>query len=563
MCTTYLTQDLHHLGIVAGVCEKINLIGQIDARITDTGRKVSVGQAVQAMVLNGLGFSGRATYLTPEFYASKPVDLLIGEGLEAGDLNSDSLGKALDCLHEAGITELFAAVSVHALREYGIDVRFAHLDTTAFSLQGEYDVAQNDVHNDAQSDAQNDETDAEQVKAHVINVTYGHSKDHRPDLKQAILGMICANRTSIPLYLGAISGNTSDKTSLPEIASVYLEQLSEEDETPILVADSALYTANTIAQRSENQWVSRVPATINEAKDLLANTDQEAMSTSQREGYFFYETTSVYGGVAQRWLLVLYEPRRKAALAGLEKRLQRERTKLANATKKLQRHVFNCPQDAQKALQRFNETYQFHTIMGEVTSSRRYAQPGRPTDTSATVTDWQLRLTITRDDEAIAQAQKPLGKYIIATNVCDEQTLPTEELLTLYKDQNCSVERGFRFLKDPMFFAHSLFLKKPSRIMALLMVMGLSLLIYALAEHHLRQQLVAKDQTIPDQKGKPTQQPTMRRVFQMFEGIHVLIIHTDTFRQRLVTNVKEVHLQIAALLGEPILKFYTFDEMTL
>jgi len=551
MSSTYLTQDLHHLGIIAGVCKKINLIGQIDARITDTGRKVSVGQAVQAMVLNGLGFTGRATYLTPEFYESKPVDLLIGEGLEAGDLNSDSLGKALDYLHEAGITELFAAISVHALRTYGIDVRFAHLDTTAFSLQGEYEDGQHGAQDNVREEAQ------------VIRVTYGHSKDHRPDLKQAILGMICANRTSIPIYLGAISGNTSDKTSLPEIASLYLDQLSAEDETPILVADSALYTANTLAQHSDNQWVSRVPATINEAKDLLANTDQEAMRPSQRKGYFFYETTSSYGDVAQRWLLVLCEPRRKAALAGLEKRIQRERTTLDKAANKLQRHVFNCAQDAQKALQRFNKTYPFHTIIGQVTASQRYAQPGRPTENSATVTDWHLRLTITRDDQAIAQAQKPLGKYIIATNVRDEQTLPTEELLTLYKDQNCSVERGFRFLKDPMFFAHSFFLKKPSRIMALLMVMGLSLLIYALAEHHLRQQLLQNNQTIPDQKGKPTQQPTMRRVFQMFEGIHILIIHTDTFRQRLVTNVKEVHLQIAALLGEPILKFYTFDEMTL
>ena len=152
---------------------------------------------------------------------------------------------------------------------------------------------------------------------------------------------------------------------------------------------------------------------------------------------------------------------------------------------------------------------------------------------------------------------------IIATNVLDDDILPAEELLTLYKDQNCSVERGFRFLKDPMFFAHSLFLKKPSRIMALLMVMGLSLLIYALTEHQLRQQLVAQDQTIPDQKGKPTQNPTMRRVFQMFEGIHLLTIQTNTFRQRMVTNVKEVHLQIATLLGDTVLKFYTFEESTL
>lgn len=547
MSTAYLTQDLHHFGIVAGVCEKIDLIGQIDARITDTGRKVSVGQAVQAMVLNGLGLTGRALYLTPEFYESKSVDLLIGEGIEASDLNSDSLGKALDYLHDAGITELFASISFHALRCYGIDVRFAHLDSTAMSLQGEYDFKE-------------DETTSEEQ---VITITYGHSKDHRPDLKQAILGMICANRTSIPIYLGAISGNTSDKTSLPDIAATYLAQFEEDDETPILIADSALYSAENIQNLSAQQWVSRVPATIREAKDLLATTTQADMTASQRDGYFYHETISTYGGVEQRWLVVLYEPRREAELAGFQKRVQRERTKLDKAIKKLERQAFNCAQDAHKALERFNKKYNFHTILGEVTASQRYTQPGRPTETSETVTDWSLTLTIATDDEAIAQAQKPLGKYIIATNVLDTDTLPAEELLTLYKDQNCSVERGFRFLKDPMFFAHSLFLKKPSRIMALLMVMGLSLLIYALAEHHLRQQLVEQDQTIPDQKGKPTQNPTMRRVFQMFEGIHILTIRTETFRQRMVTNVKEVHLQIATLLGDTVLKFYTFDESTL
>lgn len=93
----------------------------------------------------------------------------------------------------------------------------------------------------------------------MITITYGHSKDHRPDLKQAILGMICANRTSIPIYLGAISGNTSDKTSLPEIAATYLAQFEADDETPILIADSALYGAENLRSLSTQQWVSRVP----------------------------------------------------------------------------------------------------------------------------------------------------------------------------------------------------------------------------------------------------------------------------------------------------------------
>ena len=66
-----------------------------------------------------------------------------------------------------------------------------------------------------------------------------------------------------------------------------------------------------------------------------------------------------------------------------------------------------------------------------------------------------------------------------------------------------------------MFFAHGMYLKKPQRIMALIMVMTLSLLVYSLAEKHLRDALIKTDQTLPDQKGKPTQRITMRRVFQV------------------------------------------------
>jgi transposase len=81
-------------------------------------------------------------------------------------------------------------------------------------------------------------------------------------------------------------------------------------------------------------------------------------------------------------------------------------------------------------------------------------------------------------------------------------------------------------------------------------------LIYALAEYELRSQLQAQHQFIPDQKGKPTQRPTMRRVFQMFEGIHILLIETGEMRKRMVLNVQEVHRQIAGLLGETVLQSY-------
>ncbi|MGJ3239225.1 MAG: IS1634 family transposase, partial [Anaerolineae bacterium] len=112
---------------------------------------------------------------------------------------------------------------------------------------------------------------------------------------------------------------------------------------------------------------------------------------------------------------------------------------------------------------------------------------------------------------------------------------------------------------DPMFFADSLFLKKPARIMALLMVMGLSLLIYALAEHQVRTQLAERDETLPDQTGKPNSAPTIRRVFQMMEGIDVLIIEETGFRRRLLLNMTEIRWQIINLFSVHVQKLYNLQ----
>ena len=71
------TQRMDHLGIVAGISQKIELVEVIDKIVGKVERKVSCGQAVQAMVLNALGFSSRALYLMPDYLRNKPVDVLI------------------------------------------------------------------------------------------------------------------------------------------------------------------------------------------------------------------------------------------------------------------------------------------------------------------------------------------------------------------------------------------------------------------------------------------------------------------------------------------------------
>ncbi len=137
----------------------------------------------------------------------------------------------------------------------------------------------------------------------------------------------------------------------------------------------------------------------------------------------------------------------------------------------------------------------------------------------------------------------------------DATVLTDQDLVTTYKEQG-GVERGFRFLKDPLFLASSVFVKKPERIMALSFIMVLCLLIYRLAEFRLRSRLTETQQTIPDQVHKPTARPTMRWVFQCFEGIELLHVHTSATSLVLVLRLQPVHQLILHLLGPLYEKIY-------
>ena len=71
-------ERLDHLGIIAGVIKDLGIIEMIDARIQpDDQEDITTGEAVAGMILNGLGFSDRPLSLTPQFFANKPVALLL------------------------------------------------------------------------------------------------------------------------------------------------------------------------------------------------------------------------------------------------------------------------------------------------------------------------------------------------------------------------------------------------------------------------------------------------------------------------------------------------------
>lgn len=538
--TRYETQRLDHLGIVAGISQEIGLIKLVDEKVGTVQRKVSCGQAVQAMVLNALGFSSRALYMMPDYLRNKPVDLLIGPGLSAEDFNDDTLGRSLDDLYEKGVTELFAGIASHALGVYSVEHQFVHLDSSSFHLHGRYET--------------------EESETEAIQITYGYSRDHRPDLKQAIAQLITSQSSSLPVWLEVLSGNTSDKDSFPKSVTAYCKHLGEA-EKPYFVMDSAGYSADNLDDMKDFLWITRVPETLSEAQRLVREISQGEMQ-EVKPGYFAKELEVTYAKIKQRWLVVFSEAGYQRELQGLENAQKREQAQAEKQWRKLCRQEYQCQSDAETALQKFSQGWKYHKILAKAEPVTKYAQPGRPSASDKPeIVGYCLVGVVAVADEALQNAKKTLGKFIIATNQLKAEKLPAKATLEHYTHQGISVERGFRFLKDPLFFAHSLFLKRPGRIMALIMIMTLSLLIYALAERQLRQALADKKQTVPDQKGKPTQAPTMRWIFQLFEGIDVLSIwQNDQLLSQQLLNLRPVHVQIIQLLGQHVRNCYPGSE---
>ncbi len=137
----------------------------------------------------------------------------------------------------------------------------------------------------------------------------------------------------------------------------------------------------------------------------------------------------------------------------------------------------------------------------------------------------------------------------------EDNDLTDLEVFKAYKGQSF-VERGFRFLKEPVFFVSSLFVSKPSRIQGLLMVMTLALLVYSVAQRRLRQQLQTQGETLPNQIKQPTGTPTLRRVFQLLEGITRVVFSVQGHIQVVVDGLSELRKKIVQLFGQTVCQIY-------
>ncbi|MCP4492525.1 MAG: IS1634 family transposase [Gammaproteobacteria bacterium] len=528
---------LNHLGLVAGMYDELGLGELIDSLIPqdEEQRTVSVGQAVKAMVVNGLGFANRALYLTPHFFQDKPVDRLIGEGIRAQHLSDTTLGRALDAIYKYNPEKLYPLLASGTVNHLGLLTRFGHLDSTSFHTDGRY------------------QDNGSEEEEGVIRITKGYSRDHRPDLNQIVLQLICERQAGIPLLMKPLSGNSSDKTDFRKTIQAHIDQMKNDFNLKYPVADSALYTAKTLKELSRLLWISRVPETLTLSQDVIHAVASELMEDPEKTA--FRSLGVEYGDVGQRRLVVYSPEAYQRGIRTVNKKCLKMSTNESKQFDKLCKQDFACEADALKALSRFEKSLKVLSIHNaQVVALPRHKGQGRPAEGKKP--DFYVYRIEGNPASLLQEKTRLLERkscFILATNEPDYKELSDEELLKACKDQQ-KVERGFRFLKDPMFMASTLFLKSRKRIMALMMVMTLCLLVYAALEHRIREALDIKNETFPDQKGKPISTPTARWVFQFFSGIHLLIIGGT---QQIVLNLNEHHLRLLKLLGGRYEKLYS------
>jgi transposase len=478
--------EVGHLPIVKDFAKKIRLVETLDAMV-DSQMEISPGITVLAMVLDTL--SGRTPlYRLEEFFQEKDIELVLGHEVKAEVFCDYNVGRMLDKIYDSGTQKIFSQLAQNAVGRFGVDTRRLHFDTTSIRVFGDYDFIDP-----------------------PFKITYGHSKDKRPDLKQFLISMLCVDR-NIPILGGTEDGNASDKTLNNELLGRISKHMARQGLNPgafVYVADSAFVTPHNLERSKQEgvKFLTRLPATYKECGRAISEavaaddwTDfgklNQTVATQKRPAAFYrgFETDVELYGETYRAIVVHSSAHDKRRHKRIDRLLQQKRKELEEDLKKINPGSFYCRADAEAATDKVLRAAagSYHRIQYGIRKVPKYPR-GRPAigaERTPMGYEYILDVKIDVDTDAIAHMRHEAGCFVLLCNLSGEQEpnpWTAESLLELYKDQS-GIEQNFGFLKDPV-IVNSIFLKKPSRIEVLGLVLLISLLIWRLMERCMRQYL--------------------------------------------------------------------------
>jgi transposase len=517
-----------HLPLVLGVLRKLDVAGLIDSLIVPHPEQVvSAGRAAEALVLSILD-GHHALYKVGRRLDERGMLELLQPGLEPPSLHDTRLGQTLDALFDANLNEVFSAIALRTLETYQVETPWIHQDTTTIALYGAYEAAREG--------------------AQEPRPAYGYSKDGRSDLKQVLLSLGVSGDGGLPLRMGLHDGNTSDSVDVPR--AIQQSVALNLDGLQGLVADSKAYTQRTLGLCLETGMglVTLVPRTCAIRQEVEAWGQRQASlpllleRPAKRQGD---GPRRWYGRSVRREVEVEDEkghvtlaPMRFIALYSTQLAQQHEQSYCqaqAREARALDVHLaqvqsrqFACEADAQGAIAEYEgqrpgrrgraaTPWRYHEVHYHIqTHHQRQKRAGRGRPRKGEAPQEEVVHHLRVETRALTPARETCGWLVLATTL-DEQRCGDAEIVQAYRDQTATVERGFRWIKNPAAIS-PVWLEKPQRIAALAMLTVVGLLIYGLIQRQVRQYLAQHEASIPGNKG-PTNVPTATVIFESFATV--------------------------------------------
>ncbi len=516
----------------------------------DRRTKLSPVKALLVLLRNLL-LSRAPIYGVGEWAARHAPDLL---GLATADidrLNDDCVGRALDRLFLADVPSLVLSVAAHAVKEFDVSLDELHNDSTTISFCGAYTGAA---------------MEQRFLGRPTLAITFGHNKDHRPDLKQLLFILTVTADGGVPLHFRAESGNVVDDQTHRDTWDLLCQLTGRRDF--LYVADCKLATSDNMAYLHQRQgrFVTVLPRTRAEdaafrtlvAKGQVAWRPLWEKTDDEGNVIDHYSTSEQPATTAEGYRLVWYHSLRKAEadavarsgriekalkqLAALREKLRSPRTRYHQETKvatAVAEILASCGADSWIVTEVQPQTREtFH--------QDHRGRPGKDTHyVKKVATRFDLAYRI--DDARVAAEASGDGIFPLVTNVSDLSDLA---LLHAYKRQP-AIEKRFSQLKTD-FEVAPVYLKAVHRIQALLCVYFFALLVEALLERQLRRAMQRDEiDALPlYPEGRACRWPTARRVMDLFESVQR---HALARRQHptevLVTELTRLQRRLLRLLG--------------
>ena len=501
-------------------------------------------------------------YGVGQWAARYAPDLLHLRHREVELLNDDRMGRCLDRLFDGLESGLIMAVVRQVIDEFKISLKELHNDSTTVSFYGAYQDAEQEG----------------RVRGRpTLAITFGHSKDHRPDLKQLLYVLTVTDDGGVPIYFTSASGNTTDDTTHRQTWDLLHELTGRNDF--LYVADCKLASRenmNYIA-RKQGRFITVLPRSRKEDQRFRQRLLKKPHAAEWKELYVQTKDRVCQGKVVKEvidrvsvcsqemlseegYRLLWYHSTRKAEHDAHRRtgRIQRAARELTELRDRLQgpKTRFGERKKVEQAVQEILETCDVHSLVSteiheQEKATYRQARRGRPNQNTKYVKEVKKRfdLTWTLDPIHVAEEEACDGIFPLISNV---KKMTAEEIVRAHKRQPI-IEKRFSHLKTD-FSVAPVYLQSVSRIQALLGVYFFVLIVQTLLERELRQAMHReKVESLPlYPEGRACRRPTTRKVLDLFEGVqrHELSI-TGQETEVMVTELSDLQKRILKLLGIP------------